>query len=165
MPQGIEKVTIQLKDTPTKVYAIGNKLFLWKVPIVVLQNWGLIQIIVAPYIYWKMYRIINNWIAAKRLPQGPSGSGSWCGTDGLGQYKTGIGQIWFCHFCEWILFASFATSRSSFLCCCVVAFFNITKTQALNSSQKLKEKTQPQGGTFLLLRETQEKNLILPKLF
>ena len=32
-----------------------------------------------------------------------------------------------------------------------------TKTQAQNSSQKLKEKTQPQGGTFLLLRETQEK--------
>ena len=27
-PQGIEKVTIQLKDTPTKVYAIGAKLFL-----------------------------------------------------------------------------------------------------------------------------------------
>ena len=24
-PQGIEKVTIQLKDTPTKVYAIGAK--------------------------------------------------------------------------------------------------------------------------------------------
>ena len=40
-----------------------------------------------------------------------------------------------------------------------------TKTQAENSSQKLKEKTQPQGGTFLLLRETQEKNLILPKKF
>ena len=40
-----------------------------------------------------------------------------------------------------------------------------TKTQAQNSSQKLKEKTQPQGGTFLLLRETQEKNSILPKKF
>ena len=38
-----------------------------------------------------------------------------------------------------------------------------TKTQAQNSSQKLKEKTQPQGGTFLLLRETQEKNTIFPK--
>ena len=38
-----------------------------------------------------------------------------------------------------------------------------TKTQAQNSSQKLKEKTQPQGGTFLLLSETQEKNKILPK--
>ena len=37
-----------------------------------------------------------------------------------------------------------------------------TKTQAQNSSQKLKEKTQPQGGTFLLLRETQEKNSISP---
>ena len=32
-----------------------------------------------------------------------------------------------------------------------------TKTQAQNSSQKLKEKTQPQGGTFLLLRKTPEK--------
>ena len=27
-PQGIEKVMIQLKDTPTKVYAIGAELFL-----------------------------------------------------------------------------------------------------------------------------------------
>ena len=27
-PQGIEQVTLQLKDTPTKVYAIGAKLFL-----------------------------------------------------------------------------------------------------------------------------------------
>jgi len=31
-PQGIEKVTIQLKDTLTKVYSIGAKLFLSKVP-------------------------------------------------------------------------------------------------------------------------------------
>ena len=38
-PQGIEKVTIQLKDTPTKVYA---KLILSKVPLKVLQNWLLI---------------------------------------------------------------------------------------------------------------------------
>ena len=37
-PQGIEKVTIQLKDTPTKVYAIGAELFLSKVPLEVLQN-------------------------------------------------------------------------------------------------------------------------------
>ena len=37
-PQGVEKVTIQLKDTPTKVYAIGAKLFLSKVPVEVLQN-------------------------------------------------------------------------------------------------------------------------------
>ena len=37
-PQGNEKVTIQLKDTPTKVYAIGAKLFLSKVPLEVLQN-------------------------------------------------------------------------------------------------------------------------------
>ena len=39
-----------------------------------------------------------------------------------------------------------------------------TKTQAQNSSQKLKEKTQPQGGTFLLLRKTPEKNLIFTNL-
>ena len=37
-----------------------------------------------------------------------------------------------------------------------------TKTQAENSSQKLKEKTQPQGGTLFILRKTQEKNSILP---
>ena len=36
------------------------------------------------------------------------------------------------------------------------------KTQAENSSQKLKEKTQPQGGTLFILRKTQEKNSILP---
>ena len=40
-----------------------------------------------------------------------------------------------------------------------------TKTQEKNSSQKLKEKTQPQGGTVLFLKETQEKNSILPKNF
>ena len=32
-----------------------------------------------------------------------------------------------------------------------------TKTQAQNSSQKLKKKTQPQGGNFLRSRKTQEK--------
>ena len=37
-PQGIEKVTIQLKDTPTKVYTIGAKLVLSKVSLEVLQN-------------------------------------------------------------------------------------------------------------------------------
>ena len=37
-PQGIEKVMIQLKDKPTKVYAIGAELFLSKVPLDVLQN-------------------------------------------------------------------------------------------------------------------------------
>ena len=37
-PQGIEKVAIQLKDTATKVYAMGAKLFLSKVPLEVLQN-------------------------------------------------------------------------------------------------------------------------------
>jgi len=30
MPQGIEKVTIQLLDTPTKVYTIGARLFFIK---------------------------------------------------------------------------------------------------------------------------------------
>ena len=36
-----------------------------------------------------------------------------------------------------------------------------TKTQAQNSSQKLKKKTQPQGGSFLPSRKTQGKNSIL----
>ena len=31
-PQGIEKVTIQLVDTPTKVYAIGARLFYQRCP-------------------------------------------------------------------------------------------------------------------------------------
>ena len=30
MTQGIEKITIQLKDTPTKVYSIGARLFFIK---------------------------------------------------------------------------------------------------------------------------------------
>ena len=42
MLQGIEKVMIQLIDTPTKVYAIGARLFLSKEPLEVLQNWVLI---------------------------------------------------------------------------------------------------------------------------
>ena len=46
-PQGIEKVAVQLKDTPTKVYATG---VLSKVPLEVLQNWVLIQLIVTPHI-------------------------------------------------------------------------------------------------------------------
>ena len=49
MLQGIEKVTIQLIDTPTKVYAIGARLFLSKVPLDVLQNWVLIQLVVTPH--------------------------------------------------------------------------------------------------------------------
>ena len=52
-PQGIEKVTIQLKDTPTKVYAMGARLFLSKVPLEVLQNSVLIQLIVTTYILEK----------------------------------------------------------------------------------------------------------------
>ena len=48
-PKGIEKVTIQLIDTPTKVYAIGAKFFLSKVPLEVLQNWALIKLIVTPH--------------------------------------------------------------------------------------------------------------------
>ena len=31
-PQGIEQVTLQLKETPTKVYAIGARLFFIKAP-------------------------------------------------------------------------------------------------------------------------------------
>ena len=38
MPQGNEKVTFQLKDTPTKVYAVGAVLILSKVPLEVLRN-------------------------------------------------------------------------------------------------------------------------------
>ena len=53
-PQGIEKVTIQLIDTPKKVYAIGARLFLSKVPLEVLQNWVLIQLIVTPHILGKV---------------------------------------------------------------------------------------------------------------
>ena len=53
-PQGIDKVTIQLIDTPTKVYAIGARLFLSKVPLEVLQNWVLIQLIVTPHILGKV---------------------------------------------------------------------------------------------------------------
>ena len=49
-PQGIEKVTIQSIDTPTKVYAIGARLLLSKVSLEVLQNWVLIQLIVTPHI-------------------------------------------------------------------------------------------------------------------
>ena len=37
-PQSIEKVMIQVIDTPTKVYAIGARLFLSKVPLEVLQK-------------------------------------------------------------------------------------------------------------------------------
>ena len=45
----------QLKDTPTKVYAIGVELFLSKVPLEVLQNWVLIQLIVImPHILGKV---------------------------------------------------------------------------------------------------------------
>ena len=54
MLQGIEKVMIQLIDTPTKVYAIGARLFLSKVPLEVLQNWVLIQLIVTTHILGKV---------------------------------------------------------------------------------------------------------------
>ena len=53
-PQGIEKVTIQLIDTSTKVCTIGARLFLSKVPLEVLQNWVLIQLIVTPHILGKV---------------------------------------------------------------------------------------------------------------
>ena len=49
-PQGNEKVTILLIDPPPKVYAIGARLFLSKVPLEVLQNWVLIKLIVTPQI-------------------------------------------------------------------------------------------------------------------
>ena len=44
----------QLKDTPTKEYAIGAKLFLSKLPLEVLQNWVLIQLIVMPHVLGKV---------------------------------------------------------------------------------------------------------------
>ena len=53
-PHCIEKVTIQLKDRPTKVYAIVAKLFLSKVPLEVLQNRVLIQLIVTTHILGKV---------------------------------------------------------------------------------------------------------------
>ena len=53
-PRGNEKVTIQIKYTPTKVYTIGAKLFLSKVPLEVLQNWVSIQLIVTPHILEKV---------------------------------------------------------------------------------------------------------------
>ena len=52
-PQGIEKVTIQLIDTPPKVYAIGARLFLSKMPLEVLQNYVLIQLVM-PHILEKV---------------------------------------------------------------------------------------------------------------
>ena len=53
-PQAIEQVKVQLKDTPTKVYAKGAKLFLSKVSLEVLQNWVSIQLIVMPHILGKV---------------------------------------------------------------------------------------------------------------
>ena len=44
----------QLIDTPTKVYAVGARLFLSKVPLEVLQNWVWIQLIVMPHILEKV---------------------------------------------------------------------------------------------------------------
>ena len=58
-PQGTEKVTIQLKDTPTKIYAIGAQLFLSKVPLEVLQNWILIQLIDTPHIFENIQSLNN----------------------------------------------------------------------------------------------------------
>ena len=65
-PQGIEKVTIQLIDTPTKVYAIGARLFLSKVPLEVLQNWVLIQLIVTPHILGKVQGQIKRSVPINR---------------------------------------------------------------------------------------------------
>ena len=49
-----KKYNKQLIDTPTKVYTIGAWLFLSKVPLKVLQNWVLIQLIVTPHILGKV---------------------------------------------------------------------------------------------------------------
>ena len=50
---------IQLIDTPTKVYAIGARLFLSKVPLEVLQNWVLIQLKDTPLILKNVQGIIK----------------------------------------------------------------------------------------------------------
>ena len=50
----------QLKDTPTKVYAIGAELFLSKVPLEVLQNWVLIQLKDMPHIFENVHLTGSN---------------------------------------------------------------------------------------------------------
>ena len=67
MPQGNEKVTIQLIDTPPKVYAIGARLFLSKVPLEVLQNWVLIRLIVTPHVLEKVQGQIKEVCGLKEL--------------------------------------------------------------------------------------------------
>ena len=54
MPQGIKKVTIQLLDTPTKVYAIGAKLFFIKGAPRSASKLGIDPIIVTPHILGKV---------------------------------------------------------------------------------------------------------------
>ena len=56
-------------------------------------------------------------------------------------------------------------NRSSVSLLALRAGFFLTSVADKNSSTKLKEKTQPKGGTFLLLGETQEKNYFFPKNF
>ena len=53
-PQDIDTSHKPIKNTPTKVYAIGVKLLLSKVPLEELQNWVLIQLIVTPHILEKV---------------------------------------------------------------------------------------------------------------
>ena len=57
---------IQLIDTPTKVYAIGARLFLSKVPLEVLQNWVLIQLIVMPHILEKVQGLTKRIVPINR---------------------------------------------------------------------------------------------------
>ena len=58
-PQGIEKVMIQLIDTPIKVYAIDARLFLSKVPLEVLQSWVLILTKDTPHILENVQGLIK----------------------------------------------------------------------------------------------------------
>ena len=67
----------------------------------------------------------------------------------------------------------FKLGKLGLLCLISIRYFHVwrrlfltsaaekTKTQAQNSSQKLKEKNQPQRGTFFRSRKTQGKNSIL----
>ena len=69
-PQGIEKFRTQLIDTPTKVYAIGARLFLSKVP---LEVWVLIQLVVTPHILGKVQGQIKEVFRLKE----PTVSSNW----------------------------------------------------------------------------------------
>ena len=62
-PQGIEQFTVQLKDTPTEVCIYnGCKVCFSKVPLEVLQNWVLIQLIDMPHFFENVECLIKELI-------------------------------------------------------------------------------------------------------